>query len=236
MRMKALVFAAGRGTRLKPLTDDRPKALVEIEGITLLERVLRRLVQANVDEVIINLHHFGHLIPPFIDKNNRFGLRRVVYSEEPELLDTGGGLKNAAWFFDDGKPFLVHNTDVLSDLDLVKLRAIHTQSGALATLATKQRQTARPLYFDAENRLVGRKTKAGAEEIISPPRGDLQALGFCGIQMISPDLLPLMTETGAFPIVDTYLRLASEGRDIRCHRDDTFRWRDCGRPDDLRPL
>jgi hypothetical protein len=140
--MKAMVFAAGRGTRLKPLTDTRPKALVEVGGVTLLELTLRRLAAAGVVEAIVNLHHFGEQIPAFIEKHGRFGLRRIEYSAEPELLDTGGGLKQAAWFFDDGRSFLVHNVDVLSDIDLHALAAEHSRTGALATLAAMPRPTA----------------------------------------------------------------------------------------------
>ena len=123
--MKAMVLAAGRGTRLKPLTDTRPKALVEVGGVTLLELTLRRLAAAGVTEAIINLHHLGEQIPAFIEAHGLFGLRHIEYSPEPELLDTGGGLKEAAWFFGDGRAFLVHNVDVLSDIDLRALAAEH---------------------------------------------------------------------------------------------------------------
>ena len=173
--MKAMVFAAGRGTRLRPLTDTRPKALVEVAGRTLLEHVLRRLVEAGVTEVIINLHHLRRAdFPPFLEKHDRFGLRRVAYSEEPVLLDTGGGLKQAAWFFDDGNPFLVHNVDVLSDIDLGALLVAHRQSAALATLAVMARPTARPLYFDAAGRLVGRRSPDGSDEFVRVPEGAIE--------------------------------------------------------------
>ena len=234
--MKAMLLAAGRGTRLGALTADLPKALVEIDGVTLLERVARRLVAAGVTEAIINLHHRGDMIPPFVERHARFGLQRVAYSEEPELLDTGGGLKQAAWFFDDGRPFLVHNTDVLSDIDLTALLRAHTDSGALVTLAAKARPTARPLLFDAERQLVGRRTTERGDIIVRPPHGGPVPLGFCGIQAASPVLFPKMTEIGAFPIAESYLRLAGLGESILVHRVDKSRWRDCGRPDDLRPL
>ncbi len=231
-----MIFAAGRGTRLSPLTDSRPKALVEIEGITLLERVVRRLVAAGVTEAIINLHHFGEQIPPFLAARNNLGLKRVAYSEEPELLDTGGGLRQAAAFFDDRQPFLVHNADVLSDIDLAGLVRTHVASGALATLAAKARPTARPLFFDSANRLVGRRSPSLGDVTVRPPVGAIQELGFCGIQVLDPALLDRLTESGPFPIVQAYLRLAGEGADIRCARLDAARWRDCGRPEDLRPL
>lgn len=234
--MKAMVFAAGRGTRLRPLTDNRPKALVEIEGVTLLETVLTRLRAAGVDEVVVNLHHFGELIRTFIHQKRGFGLK-VHFSAEPELLDTGGGLKQAArWLA--GSPdesFLVHNVDVLSDIDLVALMQDHRASGALATLAAMPRKTSRPLLFDARGWLCGRVTAAG-EEIVRAAEGELVPLGFSGIHAVSPALLPMLTEDGAFPIVGSYLRLAGEQRPIRVFRADAFRWRDAGRPDDLRPL
>ena len=234
--MKAMILAAGRGTRLGALTADLPKALVEIDGVTLLERVARRLVAAGVTDAIINLHHCGNMIPPFVERHGRFGLQRVAYSNEPELLDTGGGLKQAAWYFDDDRAFLVHNTDVLSDIDLTALLCAHADSGALVTLAAKARPTARPLLFDAEGQLVGRRTMERGDIIVRPPHGEPVPLGFCGIQAASPALFAKMTETGAFPIAESFLRLASLGEPILVHRVDDARWRDCGRPEDLRPL
>ncbi len=234
--MKAMVFAAGRGTRLQPLTETRPKALVEVAGRTLLEHVLRRLVDAGVTEAIVNLHHLGGQIQPFLEKHHHFGLSRVAYSTEPALLDTGGGLKQAAWFFDDGNPFLVHNVDVLSDIDLGALLAAHCDSGALATLAVMDRPTERPLYFDAEGRLVGRRTTGKGDEFVQTPHGKTVSLGFCGIQAVSPVIFKKMSETGAFPLAAAYLRLAGAGEAILAHRVDGAKWRDCGRPEDLRPL
>lgn len=234
--MKAMVFAAGRGTRLRPLTDSRPKALAEIDGVTLLEIVLTRLRSAGICEVVVNLHHFAEQIEAFLARKEYFGLN-IHFSPEPELLDTGGGLKQAARWF-DGPPdesILVHNVDVVSDIDLVALVQDHRASGALATLAAKPRKTSRPLLFDAEGWLCGRVTSAG-EEVVRKPEGQLVPLGFCGIHAISCGLLPLMSEAGRFSIVDAYLRLAGERRAIRSFRADAFRWRDAGRPEDLRPL
>lgn len=234
--MKALVFAAGKGTRLRELTAARPKALVEVGGVALLEHVLRRLVAAGVTEAILNLHHCGEQIPPFLAARGNLGLKRVEFSREPELLDTGGGLKQAAWFFDDGKPFLVHNADVLSDIDLGALAAAHARTGALATLAAMPRTTERPLLFDEAHRLVGRRTASKGDVLVRAPQGALVPLGFGGIHAVSPALFPLLSETGAFPIFASYLRLAGEGAAINAHRTDGAKWRDCGRPEDLRPL
>jgi NDP-sugar pyrophosphorylase family protein len=234
--MKAMVLAAGCGTRLRPLTDTRPKALVEVSGRTLLEQVLGRLVAAGVKEVIVNLHHLGEQIPPFVAKHDDFGLGRVAYSPEPGLLGTGGGLKQAAWFFDDGKPFLVHNVDVLSTIDLGALLHAHRQSGALATLAVMARATTRPLFFDTEGRLVGRSSPGKGDEFVCAPRGETAPLGFCGVQAVSPAIFGKISEIGAFGITEAYLRLAGAGEVITAHRVDGAKWRDCGRPEDLRPL
>jgi MurNAc alpha-1-phosphate uridylyltransferase len=234
--MKAMIFAAGRGTRLGSLTNTRPKALVDIAGRPLLEHVVRRLVEAGVTEVIINLHHLGEQIPSFMKGHGDFGLRRVAYSYEPILLDTGGGLKQAAWFFDDGQPFLVHNVDVLSTIDLGGLVRAHRETQALATLAVMARPTKRPLYFDSAGRLVGRRTTDGRDEFVRTSEGQTDPLGFCGIHAASPALFERMTETGAFGIAEAYLRLAREGDAILACRVDGAKWRDCGRPEDLRPL
>jgi len=225
--MKAMVFAAGRGTRLKPLTDTRPKALVEVGGVTLLEHTLRRLAAAGVAEVIINLHHCGEQIPAFVEKHGRFGLRHVEYSPEPELLDTGGGLKNAAWFFDDDRPFFLHNVDVLSEIDLGALFRFHQAHQALATLAVQCRPSSRLLLFDQEGQLCGRETGEGVQWAKAPLPG-AERLAFTGIHVIDPAIFPGMIETGIFPIMQTYLRLAGEGEKIIACRVDGKYWQDIG--------
>ena len=154
--MKAMVFAAGLGTRLRPLTDNRPKALVTVGGRTLLEITLARLRTFGVDEVIVNAHHFVDQIASFLAENGNFGMR-IEISREKDLLDTGGGLKKAAWFFQGSdEPFIVHNVDVLSSIDLARMVEFHRDRGALSTLAVQQRATSRPLLFDDEGRLVRR--------------------------------------------------------------------------------
>lgn len=235
--MKAMILAAGRGTRLKPLTDTRPKALVEIDGVPLLEIALRRLAAAGAREVIVNTHHFADHVRHYIDAHTaeHFGLWRIAVSDERDLLDTGGGLMKASWFFDDTMPFLVHNVDVLSDVDLAAFITAHTESGALATMAVMPRETERPLLFDAQGMLAGRGTPA-SPKLVRAIEGEPVALGFCGIHAISPAIFPLITERGAFSIVDAYLRLAAGGVPIRAGRIDGARWRDCGKREDLRPL
>src|SRR4051812_29924558 len=159
--MKAMVLAAGLGTRLRPLTNDRPKALVEVAGRTLLHITLRRLHAFGVREVIVNVHHLADMVVDYLNKNSNFGMR-VEVSREDVLLDTGGGLKKAAWFFRESSnqtnaPFILHNVDVISTIDLAQMVQFHRDSRALATLAVQQRETSRYLIFDEKNCLSGRK-------------------------------------------------------------------------------
>ncbi len=233
--MRAMVLAAGLGTRLRPLTNDRPKALVEVAGRSLLEITLARLRHFGVREVIVNLHHFADMVVDHLKKNGDFGMR-IEVSREDVLLDTGGGLKKAGWFFLEGgsdEPFLLHNVDVISDIDLAAMLRAHRQSGALATLAVQDRKTSRYLLFDRESLLCGRQTGAGTAEMARPCEHPLP-LAFAGIHVISPRIFSLISEEGVFPIVPCYLRLAAQGEKIAGFRADAFFWRDLGKPDDLR--
>lgn len=225
--MRAMILAAGLGTRLRPLTDTRPKALVEIGGRTLLEITLSRLRSLGVQDVIINVHHFGEMIVDYLDANANFGMR-VEISREDVLLDTGGGLKKAGWFFAESQePFILHNVDVLSTIDLGRLAQAHVRSGALATLAVKHRDTSRYLLFDDQDQLCGRRQ--GQQTDLIHTAHALQPLAFCGIHVISQRLLPMLTEAGAFSIIDSYLRLARSGKEILAFRTDEYYWRDLGR-------
>ena len=216
--MRAMVLAAGLGTRLRPLTDTRPKALVEIAGRTLLEITLERLRAFGIDEVIINVHHLADMIVEYLKPRNNFGMH-IQISREESLLDTGGGLKKASWFFgDDTEPFLLHNVDVISTIDLHLMTKYHNDNQALATLAVQDRPTSRPLTFDKDLRLRGRGP----------------GLAFNGIHVISPQLLPKLTEDGAFSIINSYLRLASQDERILGFRADEYFWRDVGRLADLK--
>jgi len=233
--MKAMILAAGLGTRLRPLTDDRPKALVEIAGRTLLEITLSRLRGFGIREVIINVHHFAGMILEYLKTNDNFDMRIEVSCEEV-LLDTGGGLKKAAWFFLESsleEPFILHNVDVISTLDLGRMLQFHADHRALATLAVQDRETSRYLLFDEQLQLCGRQSGHDQEpELVrSSPRA--QALGFCGIHVISPRLLAMMNEDGVFSIIPSYLRLAAQGENIVAFRADEYYWRDLGKPDNL---
>jgi len=233
--MKAMILAAGLGTRLRPLTDHRPKALVEVAGRTLLEITLSRLVAFGIREVIINVHHFADAILDYLKTNKNFGIR-IEVSREDVLLDTGGGLKKAAYFFlEDSKrlsePFILHNVDVISTIDLRRMVQFHTENQALATLAVQDRETARYLLFDEQLKLCGRRRGQETEFVRSSRQ--VQALAFSGIHVISPRLFAMMIEEGVFSIINSYLRLAAHGENILAFRADEYYWRDLGRPDDV---
>jgi NDP-sugar pyrophosphorylase family protein len=235
--MKAMILAAGLGTRLRPLTDDRPKALVELAGRTLLEITLSRLRSFDICEVIINVHHFADMIGEYLKKNDNFGLR-VELSCEEILLDTGGGLKKAAHFFLQNSsgadtPFILHNVDITSTIDLGKMLRFHSENEALATLAVQDRETSRYLLFDQQLRLCGRRLGRDQEDLLTRPAEGVQRLAFCGIHIISPSLLPQIREEGSFSIIDAYLDLAARGTSIMGFRADEYSWRDLGSPDSL---
>lgn len=239
--MKAMVLAAGLGTRLRPLTNDRPKALVEVAGRTLLEITLTRLRAFGVRDVIVNVHHFADLVIEYLEANNNFGMN-IAISREEVLLDTGGGLKKAAWFFlqdrrNDGadsgdEPFLLHNVDVISTIDLPRMLEAHQRSGALASLAVQQRESSRYLLFDDEQRLCGRRI--GDREEGARASEKKQSLAFCGIHVISPRLLTMMRQEGVFSIIEAYLDLAARGETVTAFRADEYYWRDLGKAEEIR--
>jgi NDP-sugar pyrophosphorylase family protein len=236
--MKAMILAAGLGTRLRTLTDHRPKALAEVAGRTLLEIALARLRSAGIGEVIINVHHFADMMVEYLQRNHNFGMR-IAVSREEVLLDTGGGLKNAAYFFCPGpdspdEPFLLHNVDVVSTIDLPRMVRFHTDHQALATLAVQERKSSRYLLFDQQLQLCGRRSGTeGETEIVRAAPAELQPLAFCGIHVISPRLLGKMREEGVFSIITSYLDLAARGEKILAFRANEYYWRDLGRPEDL---
>jgi len=269
--MKAMILAAGLGTRLRPLTDNIPKALVELNGRTLLEIAIERLKSFGVTEIIVNVHHHAEKIAAFLHSKNNFGIRVELSREDDLLLDTGGGLKKAAWFFQDensDEPFLLHNVDVLTTTDFRQMLAAHKKSSALATLAVQERPSSRQLLFDQNNLLAGRRIN-NVDTLASSPNSAPGSVGtpacvpvaqaephptsnpsaaepehrplptahhplaFSGIHVISPRLLPLITESGVFSIIDTYLRLASSNEKISAFRADQYYWRDLGRPEGL---
>jgi NDP-sugar pyrophosphorylase family protein len=232
--MKAMILAAGLGTRLRPLTNDRPKALVEVSGRTLLEIALTRLARFGVTQVIVNVHYFADLIAAYLKSHDDFGMR-ITLSREQELLDTGGGLKKAAPFFiDDASqygPFILHNVDVISSIDLSLMARLHVDQGALATLAVQNRETSRYLLFDEEGQLCGRRTSNGDK--LARPAHSVHPLAFSGIHIISPRIFDGIKKRGAFSIIDAYLHLAALGEKIVAYNADGCYWRDLGRPESI---
>jgi len=208
--MKAMILAAGLGTRLRPLTDKIPKALVTVKGKTLLEQAIRFLQNNGVNSFIINIHHYGEHIIDFLAENADFGSEMAISDERDQLLDTGGGLKKAAWFFRENEPFIVYNVDVISDLDLSKVIDQHIESSSLATLVVRKRETSRNFLFNDELELSGWKNKStGERKIIQLKQGELREFAFSGIQVVSPSIFQLITETGKFSLTELYLRLAT---------------------------
>jgi NDP-sugar pyrophosphorylase family protein len=235
--MKAMVLAAGLGTRLRPLTDDRPKALVEVAGRTLLEIALTRLKSFGVTEAIVNVHHFAEMVIDYLKSNNNFAMR-IELSREDILLDTGGGLKKAGWFFQDNAghdagPFFLHNVDVLSSIDLALMVQAHKEKRSLVTVAVQKRESSRQLLFDEHGQLCGRVAGRDREKEIVRPAQPLESLAFSGIHVISPRLLSMMTAEGVFSIIDTYLRLSGQGEKVTAFRADKYYWRDLGKPESV---
>jgi mannose-1-phosphate guanylyltransferase len=235
--MKAMILAAGLGTRLRPLTDNCPKALVEVGGRTILEMTLSRLRAFDFREVIINVHHFPDMILEYLKTNDNFGMR-IDVSREEVLLDTGGGLKKAAYFFlEDSnaleRPFILHNVDVMSTIDLHRMVQFHTENQALATLAVQDRKTSRYLLFDDQLQLCGRRSDHDQKDEFVRSSQQVRPLAFSGIHVISPRLFAMITEEGVFSIITSYLRLAAYGEKILAFRADEYYWRDLGKPDNL---
>lgn len=216
--MEGFVLAAGLGTRLRPLTDDRPKALVEVDGVTLLERTLLRLEEAGVGHIVVNVHHFADKVMDFL-RSHTWQATIDISDERELLLDTGGGLRHAAPLFSGKENVLVHNVDILSDIDLCDVERRHRADGNLVTLCVSRRQTKRMLAFDCDGLLVGR-----AEE----------GLAFSGISVVSPSLFPLLPDADhPYPVIDEYIRLSREGHRIGSYEHDPDRWLDVGKPETL---
>ncbi len=231
--MKAMILAAGLGTRLRPLTNYKPKALVEVGGMPLLEIAIRRLKYFGFQDIIINVHHFAEQVINFLEKNNHFDINIQISDERDQLLDTGGGLKHARHFFDDGAPFVLCNTDILSNIDLRAMYDQHLESGALATLATRSRETSRYLIFNDHQQLHGWvNIKTGKMIACRQASNNLQLMAFSGIHVINPSLMSMMPDKKIFSIIDVYLEAAAE-HDILSYSHDGDFWLDVGKKDSL---
>jgi NDP-sugar pyrophosphorylase family protein len=229
-----MILAAGLGTRLRPLTDHTPKALLDVGGVPIIERVARRLIAAGADRLIINTAHLAEQIEDFVRSRDGFGVEAVFSREDPGPLETGGALLVAQPHFRGDAPFFLHNADIVSDIPLGDVHAAHQAAGdPLATVAVLDRPTSRKLLFDDAG-LLGR-TDAGKELDlrVRPPVGPVAAIPFAGIHVISPRIFGLLTERGAFSILDPYLRLAAAGERVLPFRVDGHTWIDIGRPEQL---
>jgi len=233
---QAMIFAAGLGTRLRPLTDDRPKALVSAGGKTLLEHTIGRLKEAGAERIVVNVHHFAQMIVDFLKAHDNFGTDIRISDESDMLLDTGGGIKKARPLFDPSEPVLIHNVDIFSNTDFDSLYR-QMGEGADALLLVSRRQTKRYLLFDDDRHLKG-WTNIETHEVKSPfehlDTESLQQRAFAGIHLFSPSLFPLMDQwPERFSIIDFYLKHCAE-RDIIGHEQHDLKIIDVGKPDTLR--
>jgi len=226
---KAMILAAGLGTRLKPITLTKPKALAEVDGITLLEYSIKHLKRYGFDDIIINVHHFADQVIEFLKKKNDFGVHLTISDEREQLLNTGGGLKKASGFFNDDKPFLMYNVDVLSDINLNNLYHTHIESNAIVTLAVRGRKTSRYFLFDQAGCLCGWKNMSTNQIIItSRSVSKLQPFAFSGIQVINPGLLEMISlNEGPFSITEVYIKLCANYKIMAYNHDNSF-WMDMG--------
>ena len=228
-----MIFAAGLGTRLKPFTDSKPKALVELAGKSLLERAILKLIELKVDRIVINVHHYADLIEDFLLTNNNFGVDIRISDERKELLETGGGLKKATDLFIPNAPVLIYNVDVFSSLNLSELISFHNLNEALVSMVVRERTSSRYLYFNKENQLSGWKNcKTGEIKLAREDMNESKPMAFSGIHLLNSRLFSLIEEEGKFSIIDLYLRLAKNEK-ILAFKDSSEIWTDLGKPKDL---
>lgn len=230
--MKAMIFAAGLGSRLKPWTDFHPKALALVNGKSLLQRNIEYLQQFGIRDVIVNVHHFADQVVQAIDQQHGWGSRVSISDETDEVLETGGGLKKAAAYFAGEKDFVVMNADILTQLDLGAMIQQHRSGNALATLAVSERETSRYFLFDEENILSGWENVKTGEERVVRKNTPLVRKAFSGIHVINTSLLSLITQTGKFSMVDVYLDLAKD-HFISCYDHTGAVLIDVGKPENI---
>jgi len=233
--MKAMILAAGRGTRLLPLTEHMPKALLKVQQVPLLQHCIMYFKFFGINEIIINVHHLADRIVEFLAEHNNFGIRIEISHEKEELLDTGGGLLKARWFFDDGQPFFLATSDVITNLNLEQLYQFHLENRPLATLAVKNRTTTRELLFDEQYNLCGWHNNMTGEIRWKRQVDHFKQIAFSTIHIIDPALFDLVTETGAFSMTDLYLRLARD-HTIKGFEHNKSLWFECGRIENLEKL
>jgi NDP-sugar pyrophosphorylase family protein len=229
--MKAMILAAGKGTRLGKLTKDTPKALVDVNGKSILRIAVEKCTASGFNDIIINVHHFADMVEKEADYLKSIGFRITLSDEREMLLETGGGLFKARNFF-DSTPFLLYNTDIVTDMDLSTMLKYHSENGGLATLAVRNRAGRRFFLVNSEGLLCGWKNKETGEKIItSHDKGELLEIAFSGIHIINPEIFDYMTE-GAYTMTSLYLQLASSHK-ICTFRYDSGYWGDIGTPENL---
>ena len=231
-----MILAAGLGTRLKPFTDKHPKALALVNGKSLLQRNIEYLQKIGITDVLINVHHFANQIIDAVTTNNGWGSTITISDETSEVLETGGGLKKAAWYFKNETSFVLLNADILTNLDLQAVIDAHTNTGALATLAVSVRNSSRYFLFDKGGKLCGWKNQNTGEfkpgHLNDSNTEHLQAKAFSGIQVIDTKLLSMMHQTGKFSMVDVYLDLCAT-QNIRAYDHTGVALLDVGKPESL---
>lgn len=228
--MQAMILAAGLGTRLKPLTDDTPKALINVYGRTLLEIAIRNLIEYGFNKIIINVHHHADKIKQFIEANT-FAADIYISDETELLLDTGGGIKNALHFFDN-LPVLIHNVDIISNLDLNEFYNYHLSDDSLASLVVSKRVSSRYLLFNEDNILCGWEDIKKNERIIVRDEPDYKQLAFNGIHIINPELIKKFPEDKVFSVIKAYL-MAARTEEINAYLCNDIKWIDVGKIDSL---
>lgn len=230
--MQAIIFSAGLGTRLMPLTQDKPKALVEVQGYPLLEIAIRKLINAGVSRIVINIHHFGGKILDFLEQNDYFDTQILVSDERNLLLETGGGLKKAQPLFLPEQPIVACNADIISSIDIGALYHFHQTNNAAATLAVRQRETSRYLLFDEEKQLVGWTNKKTGEIKESRPIATSAAYAFSGIQVLGHKIFDYMPNKDKFSTIEVFLEMAKKEK-VLAYPHDNDAWFDVGKPTTL---
>ena len=231
--MKAMIFAAGKGTRLRPLTDSTPKALIPYRGTPLLQHVVQKLMDSGIDEIVINVHHLGSQIIDFINSKNNFGIDIKISDESELILETGGGLKKAFPMLDGNEPVLLHNTDIISDINLNEMLDYHKSRGGIATTAVRNRVTGRYLLFDENMRLSGwENTKTGEIKPTGADTSLLKRLAFSGIHIIDPNIKNHFPGKDVFSIIDLYLSVMEKEKVFGYLHNNT-EWKDMGKIEDF---
>ena len=231
MIKKALIFAAGKGTRLKPFTDSHPKALALVNDVPLLERNIKYLQSFGVTEFVINVHHFGEQIVEFLEKNNHFGAKIDISDEKDELLETGGGLLFAQKYLENEENFLIMNADILTDLNIHELVKFHETHLPLATLAVSDRNSSRKLFFNSEMVLKGWMNKNSGETKMAEFNNNFKELAFSGIHCINSSIFDKIKRRGKFSIMEEYLDLMFENNILGFQHE--ARLIDVGRPESV---